>query len=77
MADKTIINRDPEASDPGGRLAHSPRSAAHALSISERAVFELIAADELLSFKSGKRRLIPDSELRRFVDRKMSQAAAA
>ena len=58
-------------------LAHSPDRAAQRLGISTRAVYVHIATGELRSFKDGKRRLIPDAELRRFVDRKMSQAASA
>jgi len=58
-------------------LAHSPDRAAQRLGISTRAVYVHISTGELRSFKDGKRRLIPDTELRRFVDRKMSQAAAA
>lgn len=56
-------------------LAHSPDRAALRLGISTRAVYTHIATGELRSFKDGKRRLIPDAELQRFVDRKMAQAA--
>lgn len=58
-------------------LAHSPEGAARALSISTRAIYAHIATGELRSFKDGKRRLIPEAELQRYIDRKMSQAAAA
>ena len=57
-------------------LAHSPESAAHILTISTRGVYTLIATGELQSFKIGKRRLIPATELRRLVERKMAQAVA-
>lgn len=57
-------------------LAHSPERAAQRLGISTRAVYSLIATGELRSFKLGKRRLIPDAECQRIVDRKMAQAAA-
>jgi excisionase family DNA binding protein len=56
-------------------LAHSPERAAQRLGISTRAVYVHIASGELRSFKDGKRRLIPDSELQRFVQRRMAQAA--
>ena len=56
-------------------LAHSPDSAAHRLGISTRAVYAHIATGELRSFKDGKRRLIPETELHRFVQRKMAEAA--
>jgi len=56
-------------------LAHSPDRAAQRLGISTRAVYTHIASGELRSFKDGKRRLIPDTELQRFVARRMSEAA--
>lgn len=58
-------------------LAHSPDRAAQRLGISTRAVYAHIATGELRSFKDGKRRLIPDGELHRFVERRMLQAASA
>jgi excisionase family DNA binding protein len=58
-------------------LAHSPESAADRLGISLRAVYLLIAKGELLSYKDGKRRLIPDTELQRRVETLMAQAAKA
>jgi excisionase family DNA binding protein len=58
-------------------LAHSPDRAAQRLGISTRAVYNHIATGELRSFKDGKRRLIPDTELQRYVQRKMSEAATA
>ena len=58
-------------------LAHSPDRAAQRLGISTRAVYTHIGSGELRSFKDGKRRLIPDAELRRFVNSKMAQAAKA
>lgn len=57
-------------------LAHSPDGAAKRLGISTRAVYTAIAQGDLRSFKIGKRRLIPDSELQRLVERKMAEAAA-
>jgi excisionase family DNA binding protein len=56
-------------------LAHTPEKAAQRLSICTRAVFTLIAQGELRSFKIGKRRLIPDTELQRLVQRKMAEAS--
>ncbi len=56
-------------------LAHSPERAAQRLGLSTRAVYMHIAKGELRSFKDGKRRLIPDVELQRFVQRKMAEAA--
>lgn len=57
-------------------LAHSPDRAAKRLGISTRAVYTYIATGELRSFKDGKRRLIPDSECQRYVQRKMAEAGA-
>ncbi|WP_310383906.1 excisionase family DNA-binding protein [Roseateles sp.] len=56
-------------------LAHSPDRAAQRLGISTRAVYTHLATGELRSFKDGKRRLIPDTELQGFVTRKMAEAA--
>ena len=56
-------------------LAHSPERAAQRLGISTRAVYVHIATGEIRSYKDGKRRMIPDTECQRFVQRKLSQAA--
>lgn len=58
-------------------LAHSPDRAAQRLGISTRAIYSHIATGEIRSFKDGKRRLIPDTELQRYVQRKMAEAVAA
>lgn len=58
-------------------LAHSPDDAAKRIGISTRAVYCHIATGELRSYKDGKRRLIPDVELQRYVERKLSEAGAA
>lgn len=58
-------------------LLHSPDSAGHRLGVSTRSVYLLIAANELRSFKIGKRRLIPDSELQSFAERRLAQAVSA
>ena len=55
-------------------LAHSPDRAAHRIGVSTRAVYTLIASGELRSYKDGKRRLIPDTECQRHVQRKVAQA---
>ena len=55
-------------------LAHSPENAAKRIGTNTRAVYALIAAGELRSFKLGKRRLIPDSECQRLVRRKLLEA---
>lgn len=44
-------------------LAHSPDSAAKRIGESVRAVYTHIATGKLRSYKSGKRRLIPETEL--------------
>lgn len=66
MSDKPIIEP----------LAHSPDSAAQRLGIPTRAIYSLIASGELRSYKDGKRRLIPDTECQRRVQRKMAEAVA-
>lgn len=56
-------------------LAHSPESAAKRIGTNTRAIYTLMAAGTLRSFKLGKRRLIPDAELQRLVQQKLSEAA--
>jgi excisionase family DNA binding protein len=56
-------------------LAHSPESAGKRVGIPTRAIYTAIAAGDIRSFKLGKRRLIPDAELQRFVQRKLAEAA--
>ena len=63
---------NPNQSDP---LLHSPESAARRLSIATRTFYDLIAKGEIRSFKSGKRRLIPEAELRAYIERKMCEVA--
>ena len=56
-------------------LAHSPVRAGKRIGVSTRQVYLHIASGELRSFKDGKRRLIPDTELQRFIARRMAEAA--
>lgn len=58
-------------------LAHSPDRAAIRIGTSTRSVYVLIATGEIRSYKDGKRRLIPDTELQNYVQRKMAEAASA
>jgi hypothetical protein len=55
-------------------IAHSPTSAGLRSGLSTRAIYLFIATGELQSFKVGKRRLILDREIRRFLEQKMSEA---
>ncbi len=54
-------------------LAHSPEGAARRIGESTRAVYTHISTGALRSYKSGKRRLIPDAECQRYVQRKMAE----
>lgn len=56
-------------------LAHSPDGAAKRIGTNTRAIYNLIATGELRSFKLGKRRLIPDAECQRLIQRRMAEAA--
>jgi excisionase family DNA binding protein len=56
------------------RLAFSPEQAGKRIGTSTRAIYTLIASGELASFKLGKRRLIPDSELQRLIERRLAEA---
>jgi excisionase family DNA binding protein len=64
---------DPDIST--ARLAHSPESAARRICVPVRAIYSAIAAGELRSFKMGRRRLIPDVELQRLMEKKMADEA--
>lgn len=55
--------------EPSSRLAVSPTEAARLMSLGRTKLYELIAADELKSFKLGSRRLIKVSEIEAFLDR--------
>lgn len=63
---------NPNLIDP---LLHSPESAARRLSMATRTFYDLIAKGEIRSFKSGKRRMIPETELRAYIERKMGMVA--
>lgn len=56
-------------------LAHSPEGAAKRLGVPLRLVYTLLADGQLRSTKIGKRRLIPDTELQRLLQRKLTEAA--
>ena len=56
-------------------LAHSPDRAGQRVGVPTRAIYTAISTGELRSFKVGKRRLILDAELQRFLQRKMAEAA--
>lgn len=56
-------------------LAHSPDRAALRVGVPVRTIYTAIATGELRSFKVGKRRLILETEVQRFVQRKMAEAA--
>ena len=56
-------------------LAHSPERAGQRIGVSTRQIYALIATGELRSFKSGKRRLIPETECQRYIARQMAEAA--
>ena len=63
---------NPSPADP---LLHSPESAARRLNMATRTFYDLLAKGEIRSFKQGKRRQIPDTELRAYVERKMGMVA--
>ena len=55
--------------EPNALLAVSPAEAARMMSLGRTKLYELLAADELKSFKLGTRRLIRVSEIEAFLDR--------
>ena len=65
----------PEREQPGADVAHpgppilavSPRAAGRCLGVGHDAVYQLLNEGRLRSVKLGRRRLIPVSELQRFL----------
>lgn len=53
-------------------LAHSIQSAARMLGIGRTKLYELIDSDQLLTFRLGNRRLVPNSELERLVSERLA-----
>lgn len=58
-------------------LAHTVDEAIKRLAVSRTTLYELIKAREITPFKIGRKTLIPEAELRRFVDARMAKAGAA
>ncbi len=58
------------------RMAVPADEAAKLLGIARTRGWKRIGDGEIASFKLGKRRMISTSELRRFIDRKTSEAQA-
>ena len=56
------------------KLTYSLDEAADALGVSRRHVERLIAQDELLSVKLGRRRMVALADLQGYVERKRKQA---
>lgn len=56
--------------------ARSIVEAARSLGIGRSTIYELIAAGKLRKFNIGKRALIAESEIKRFVSESMEDAAA-
>lgn len=50
--------------------------AANALNVSRKYMYDLVHSGELATVKLGRRRLIPDDELRRFIDSLTDEAAS-
>ncbi len=55
--------------EPNTLMAVSPAEAARMMSLGRTKLYELLATDELKSFKLGARRLIRVSEIEAFLDR--------
>lgn len=68
--------RKPNNSLQSEPLAYSPCNAGIVLGVSQRAVYQKIADGELMSYKDGKRRLIPLTELQSYVARKTVEGAS-
>jgi excisionase family DNA binding protein len=59
----------------GQALAFSVPNAATVIGVSRSTLYELLATKHIRAFKVGRRTLIADSELRRFVAERMGAAA--
>ena len=57
-------------------LAHTVDEAMRRLTVGRTTMYELIKAGEIRPFKIGRKTLIPEAELRRFIDARMAQAGA-
>lgn len=58
-------------------LANQVPQACARLGIGRTALYELLKAGELRCFKVGTRTLIPETELQRFIEKRMALQAAA
>lgn len=56
-------------------LARTIPDACKLLSLSRTTIYQLIADGQIRSFKVGSRTLIPDEDLRKFVENKLGVAA--
>ncbi len=56
-------------------LSYTVQDAAKAIGICRSNLWKIIAADEIATFRVGKRRLIRADELQAFLDRKTAQSA--
>jgi hypothetical protein len=56
-------------------LVVSPRRARHLLDCGNTRFYELLAAGELESFKDGKSRKVTMASIKRYIARKLTQAA--
>ena len=56
-------------------VANTVLEASKRLGIGRTVLFSLISAGEIRTFKVGNRRLIPESELQRFVAERMGAAS--
>lgn len=65
-----------ETANAGIALAHKIPDACRRLGCGRTMIYELLAAGELKAIKLGNRTLIPESELRRFVQTRLAAASA-
>jgi excisionase family DNA binding protein len=57
-------------------LAHQIPEACRRIGVARTSIYELIKAGEIKSIKIGSRTLIPESELQRFITKRLEAVAA-
>jgi excisionase family DNA binding protein len=63
--------------DASARAGHSIEEAARRVGVGRSQMYRLVAGGEIDSIKIGRRRIIPESAIQDFLDRKLAESRAA